>query len=207
MLLQLGYHQVQLCVTFLEDFKLVIMAVLLTATLLCLVLRAFATGPIPVSRSGLAGVDGFTFYNPYCAHGCFRSFSPFILPCSTMVSAGGHTTNSEAAHHLALCRSTGFPYLSSIAWCIHLYCPNDVRASTIENFWQTQITGDVNILPEWTYDETMANITEPPSMVADVMDKELILNTTMLTTEDNRKVTTDTLVYFFRETALESYYV
>lgn len=179
---------------------------LLIATLLCLVLHAFATGPIPVSRSGLAGVDGFTFYDPYCAHGCFRSFSPFTLPCSTMVSAGGHTTNSEAAHHLALCRSSSFPYLSSIAWCIHLYCPDDIRASTIEKFWQTQITGDVNILPEWTYGKTLANITEPPSMVADVIDKELVLNTTMLTTEDNWKVTTDTLVYFFRETALESYY-
>lgn len=87
-----------------------------------------------------------------------------------------------------------------------MYCPDNVLASTIEKFWQTQITGDVNIFPEWTYGETLANITEPPSVVADVMAKDLILNMTMLTTEDNWKVTTDTLVYFFRETALESYY-
>lgn len=148
--------------------------------LLSFVSSTIATGPVPVSKSGLAGVDGFTFYDPYCAHGCFRSFSPFMLSCTAMVSPGGHTTSTEAAHNLALCRSSNFPFLSSIAWCIHLYCPSNVRASTVEKFWETQITGDVKILPKWTYGETFANITTPPTEVAD--REELILNTTMLTT-------------------------
>ncbi|KAF6834202.1 ferric-chelate reductase [Colletotrichum musicola] len=172
--------------------------------LLSLVATADASGPIPVSRSGLAGIDGFTFYDPFCAHGCFRSFSPFHLSCSTTISAGGHTTADDAAHNLALCRSSDFPYLSSIAWCIHLYCPEDVPASKIETFWETQITGDVKILPQWSYGEVMANITQPPTEV--IMNMSMVLNKTMLTTYDNWDTTQATLVYFFRETVLESYY-
>ncbi|KAF6833311.1 ferric reductase transmembrane component 4 [Colletotrichum plurivorum] len=172
--------------------------------LLSLVATADASGPIPVRRSGLAGIDGFTFYDPFCAHGCFRSFSPFPLSCSTTISAGGHTTADDAAHNLALCRSSDFPYLSSIAWCIHLYCPEDVPASKIETFWETQITGDVKILPQWSYGEVMANITQPPTEV--VMNMSMVLNKTMLTTYDDWDTTQATLVYFFRETVLESYY-
>lgn len=151
--------------------------------LLSLVSSATATGPVPVSRSGLAGINGFTFYNPYCAHGCFRSFSSFTLQCSSIVSPGGHTTADATAYNVAVCQTSDFSFLSSIAWCIHLYCPEDVRASTIESFWETEITGDVNILPEWSYGEIMVDITQPPTMLA--MGKNMVLNMTMLTTYDN----------------------
>jgi hypothetical protein len=177
---------------------------LISLGLLSLVSSAAATGPVPVSRSGLAGINGFTFYDPYCAHGCFRSFSGFTLSCFTILSPGGHTTAESAAHNLALCRASDFPYLSSIAWCINLYCPNDVLASTIETFWETEITGDVKVLPEWSYGEVMANITQPPTMAA--MGMDMVLNMTMLTTYDNWEATWVTLMYFFRETTLESYY-
>ena len=174
------------------------------SALLCFISSAAATGPIPVSRTGLAGIDGFTFYNPYCGHGCFRSFSPFTLECSSAISPGGHTTAGAVAHNLALCRASDFPFLSSIAWCIHVFCPEDVLASTIERFWETQITGDASVLPKWSYGETLANVTEPPTMVA--MGDDLVLNTTMLTTYHTWKITQDTLIYFFHETAQESYY-
>ncbi|KAK6974381.1 ferric reductase like transmembrane component-domain-containing protein [Favolaschia claudopus] len=141
-----------------------------------------AAGPVPISKSGLAGINGFYFYDP----------------------AGGHITGDEAAHNLALCRASSFPYLSSIAWCIHLYCPDDTRASKIETFWETEITGDAKVLPIWSFGEVMANITVPPNVVA--MGQDLVLNSTMLTTEENWQTTWITLYYFFRETALESYY-
>ncbi|PGH11880.1 hypothetical protein AJ80_06945 [Polytolypa hystricis UAMH7299] len=177
--------------------------------LFSLVLSSFissvvATGPVPVTKSGLAGINGFTFYDPYCGHGCFRSFSPFKLACSASVSPGGHTTGTEAAHNLAMCRASNFPYLSSIAWCMHLYCSDDVRASKIETFWETGITGDINILPVWSFGEVMANITEPPTMIA--KNQSMILDMTMLTTQETWEVTWTTLYYFFRETALESYF-
>ncbi|KAI0115736.1 ferric-chelate reductase [Nemania sp. FL0031] len=171
-----------------------------------LVPSAAATGPVPVSKSGLAGINGFTFYDPYCGHGCFRSFSPFELSCSSTTSPGGHTTDSEAAHNLAECRASNYPYLSSIAWCVHLYCSRGVLNSTIERFWETEITGDVNVLPKWSYGEVFASITKPPTLVKLPTDTSLALNTTTLTTEENWKVTTGTLIYFFRETALESYF-
>lgn len=176
----------------------------LALVILSLVARVTTTGPVPVSRSGLAGVDNFPFYDPYCGHGHFRSFSPFKLDCSMAFSPGGLTTGSEAAHHLTLCRASSFPYLSSIVWCMHLYCTDGVRASRIENFWETQITGDVKILLKWIFGQVMASITEAPTMVA--MNKSVVLNMTILTTRETFDVTWTTLYYFFRETALESYF-
>ncbi|KAI0203655.1 ferric-chelate reductase [Astrocystis sublimbata] len=167
---------------------------------------AAATGPVPVSRSGLGGVDGFTFYDPYCGHGCFRSFSPFALSCSSTSRPGGHTTADKIAHDLAECRASNYPFLSSIAWCVHLYCAQDVLNSTIEKFWETEITGDVNVLPKWSYGEVLASITEPPTVVLLPADADAVLNTTTLTTYENWKITADTLFYFFRETVLESYF-
>jgi hypothetical protein len=179
---------------------------LLSILLACLVATVIGTGPIPVARSGLAGIAGFTFYDPYCGHGCFRSFSVLKLDCSSDIMGGGHTTGNEAAHHLAICRASNFPYLSSIAWCMHLYCPKDVLHSKIEHFWETQITGDVKVLPQWSYGEVLANITDPPTMLANASDMTMTLNMTMITTKEGFDVTWTTLYYFFRETALESYY-
>lgn len=163
-----------------------------------------ATGPIPVSRSGLAGIAGFTFYNPFCAHGCFRSFAGFKLPCSTIINGGGQRAADSLAHDLAVCRASNFPYLSSIAWCIHSFCPSSVHAPTIEHFWEAQITGNIKILPKWSYGEVLDNVTEPPTMLA--QGKDLTLNTTMITTYFNWLLAQNTLIYFFRETTLESYY-
>jgi hypothetical protein len=165
-----------------------------------------ATGPLPVTHTGLAGIARFTFYNPYCGHGCFRSFSPFKLSCSSTISAGGTTTASQTAHLLALCRASDLHYLSSIAWCMKHYCADDVEASLREQFWQTQITGDAKILPKWSYGETLANITEPPTMVANTSNKALILNMTMITTDATYTATWTTLFHFFRETVKESYF-
>ncbi|KAI1360843.1 ferric-chelate reductase [Xylaria arbuscula] len=163
-----------------------------------LVSSVASTGPVPVSKSGLAGVSGFKFYDPYCGHGCFRSFSPFVLSCSSTLSPGGHTTDSEIAHDLAECRGASYPFLSSIAWCVHLYCSKNVLNSTIEKFWETEITGDVDVLPKWSYGEVLASITNPPTVV--------LLPTAALTTYENWKITADTLFFFFRETVLESYF-
>jgi hypothetical protein len=74
----------------------------------------------------------------------------------------------------------------------------------IEGFWETEITGEATILPKWSYGEVMANITQPPTMVAQA--KMLILNETMITTQKDLDPIQNTLVYFFRETALESYF-
>jgi len=82
---------------------------------------------------------------------------------------------------------------------MHEYCPNDVRASTIEKFWETEITGGVKVPPKCSYGEVMANITQPPTMVA--TDKDMVLNMPMLTTYNTWKITQDALIYFFRERA------
>ncbi|OAA59061.1 ferric reductase-like transmembrane component [Niveomyces insectorum RCEF 264] len=173
-----------------------------------LVAGVAATGPVPVTRSGLAGIAGFTFYSPYCGHGCFRSFSPFTLTCSDTISAGGHTTADELAHALALCRAGNLPFLRSIAWCMHLYCPDSVLPSLRETFWETEITGDIAVRPRWSYGAVLANITTPPTetLVPTATNAGTVLNTTVLTTYDNWQATWVTLYYFFRETSLESYY-
>ena len=172
-------------------------------TLSYLALTILATGPVPIQKSGLAGIAGFEFYDPYCGHACYRSFSPFKLSCSYNIEAGGHTTDNQLATEIALCRASNAPFLTSIAWCIYTYCPKDLHTSLIEKFWETEITGDVSVLPKWSYGETIARISHPPTVI---FSGDGILNTTALTTTANFNATRDTLVYYFRETALESLY-
>ncbi|EED16065.1 hypothetical protein TSTA_011740 [Talaromyces stipitatus ATCC 10500] len=146
--------------------------------LLCLLVASVvATGPVPLQKSGLAGIDGFEFYDFYCAHACYRSFSPFTLSCSNTIEEGGHTTADDLAH--------------------------DIRASCIEKSWETEITGDVSVTPQWSYGETMSKIVEPPLRV---LTGEGMLNETVLTTMAVFTDTENTLIYYFRETALESYF-
>jgi len=172
--------------------------------LFSLVSTTAAVGPVPVRGSGLVGIDNFNPYESFCASGCFRAFSSASLECSTIYSPGGHTASNMAAHSLALCRASYIPFLSTVAWCIHSYCPDDVRASTIEHFWETQITGDTEVLPQWTYGAVLANITKPPTMM--LKNKSSILNMTMMTTFENFETNQLTLYYYYRETVLESYY-
>jgi hypothetical protein len=122
-----------------------------------------------------------------------------------MISVGGHTTDSGAAQRLAHCRAQNFPFLSSIAWCMHLFCDESVHASKIEKFWETIITGDLSVLPEWSYGEVMANITQPPTMMAPA-NRTTVLNMTMLVSKSNFDAVWTTLYYFYRETVVESYF-
>jgi hypothetical protein len=55
---------------------------------------------------------------------------------------------NEAANQLAPCRASNFAFLSFVAWSMHGFCPNDVRASTIEKFLETGFTGDVDVVLE-----------------------------------------------------------
>ncbi|KAF4501072.1 ferric-chelate reductase (Fre2) [Fusarium agapanthi] len=131
-----------------------------TLTVLASACGLSAAGPVPVSRSGLAGIDGFLFYDPYCGHGCFRTFAPYTLDCSTHISAGGHTTATETARQLAICRAKNVPFPSSVAYCMHSFCPEDVLASTRERLWETSHAGDVSVRPLWTYGEILTKITD-----------------------------------------------
>lgn len=92
-----------------------------------------------------------------------------------------------------------------MAWCIRELCPDVVRASTIEKFWETGITGDVDVVPEWSFGEVLANVTERPTEVARWRDTEIVLNKTMLMSHEDWENMV-TLYYFFHEVALESYF-
>ncbi|KAI0456411.1 ferric-chelate reductase [Xylaria acuta] len=131
---------------------------LLFLTALAFVSSLPATSLVPVSRSSLAGMNGFTFYNPYCGYSCFRSFYGFTLPCSTVISAGEHMTADETVHNLAKC-----------PWCMHLYCQDD--------------------------SPTFAQV-----------DTNVVLNMIILRAYEKWNGIQGTLWYFFRETALESYF-
>jgi hypothetical protein len=99
-----------------------------------------------------------------------------------------------------------FMLKSAHSRAMHLHCSNDVDAALRETFWQTEITGDASILPIWSYGEVMSNITEPPTMVANTEDNTVVLNMTMLTTQETFDATWTTLYYFFHETVLEAYF-
>ena len=91
-----------------------------------------ATGPVPLHGSVLVEIDGFNPYRLFCAVGCFRCFSSAGQPCSTVYSPGGHASAHDANRKKAVCRAPYPRFLSTVAWCIHSFCPPDTRNSSIE---------------------------------------------------------------------------
>lgn len=171
--------------------------------LLCLLAEPIFASWVPTKKTGLIGIQGFNIYDPVCAHACFRLFSNgFTLECTTTASGGGHEGHSASTSTTSPeCRASNFPYLSSLSWCIHTKCPPETPASKIELFWQTQITGDVKVVPKWSYGEVLANITEMPTQV----QNGTVLTITSLTPERWGFIR-NALWYFYRETCLESVY-
>lgn len=135
---------------------------------ICLLIQAIAA-----QNAGLTGFPDNP-YDPYCAMACLRSIYTLQLSCSQSGDSVGMvqiTTSSE-------CWATNDPYLETLAWCMHLRCPNSVLESKREEFWETQATGQssagVKTVPaKWSYAEALAASPRAPT-------KQLSANATEL---------------------------
>lgn len=132
----------------------------------------YAFAALLPAAAALGGFDEFS-YVPMCAEACGRNFWPLMLDCSDpMDGHAGHnhgnmTDNTPMTS--AACLAGNEPYLTSLAWCIHVKCEieqPDVRASTIEDFWEKAATQDpASNMPKWTFGEAVRQVREPPTRV------------------------------------------
>lgn len=114
---------------------------------------------------GLQGL-GININQPQCATACRNAiwFNP--LPCTphdTGHSHGGHHSPDTSPQ----CFSSDPNFLTTLAWCIKQRCP-DIEVWRIERFWrEDSLSGRIDPIPpppKWTYQESLANIEEPPKI-------------------------------------------
>lgn len=109
---------------------------------------------------------GIEMYNPSCAFACRAAIASAPLSCSEEGGRGG----GHGAHGgggvvtTPECRAGDFAFLTTLAWCINSTCaPVNVEAWRLEKYWMMKATGDVAVLPKWTYAQALQEVTEPPS--------------------------------------------
>ncbi|KAI0830395.1 hypothetical protein F5Y06DRAFT_290695 [Hypoxylon sp. FL0890] len=144
---------------------------------------------------GLIGY-GIEMYNPVCAHACQNSFSSNPLVCTDEASfsdegMGGMDMGSSqdgttlpqnvSAMPSSTCHAESEPFLTSVAWCIHMKC-NDTLIWKIEKWWQSYVVGNqpTDPPPGLSYGAALAAVTLPPNITC--MSGQ-ILNETSLADE------------------------
>ena len=119
--------------------------------------------------AGQGSINGYPAnpYDPFCAMTCLRSLYSLKLSCS---EEDGGTLGMMIFSTSSACWAENTPYLTSLAWCMHVKCAEfDVLNSKLELFWEQQATGQGNAgvksdPPKWSYNEALANVTTPPTV-------------------------------------------
>jgi hypothetical protein len=146
-------------------------------------------------------------YDPFCAMTCLRSLYSLTLSCSEM---NGGTLGMMTFSTSSACWAENTPYLTSLAWCMHVKCAEfDVLNSKLELFWEQQATGQGNAgvksdPPKWSYTEALANVTTPPT--AQLNATSIYLNITSLVSPSVYLAQWNILTNTQRETANENTY-
>ncbi|KAF2687480.1 ferric reductase-like protein transmembrane component 4 [Lentithecium fluviatile CBS 122367] len=140
-------------------------------------------GPDGRKGHGLIGY-GIEMYNPLCAYSCRAVFSMSALNCSTMMGMEGMEGMADMAmaETSPECYATDDAFLQSMAYCISAKC-TDLSKWKLEKYWKDNIVGTAPVQPDpkSTYQETLSNITSPPT---EAMTSGDALNKTMLVDEE-----------------------
>jgi hypothetical protein len=157
---------------------------------------------LPWSAYALTGFnDEQTNYDPLCAHACQRVLGTAMLSCSDVMDMG-HDMMAISPMTSATCYASDEPYLTSMAWCIHIKCAEDhIRTSKIDSFWERKITGDAKTEAKWSYAEALQHVFEPPKKVLGAHET---LNFTALANDTIYTVQADTLQSVYVEGKVES---
>ncbi|KAF5971582.1 ferric reductase Fre2p [Fusarium bulbicola] len=132
-----------------------------TMPALAIVLSALSFIPSTLATVPLEGY-GRDDYPVECAQACSYAM-PSNLDCPEY--AGMTAEEKAAAYPSAACFANDTSYLTSIAYCIHSYCPKTVKIYKIEYFWEVKMIYNSEALTiRWSYPEALAqvNITTPP---------------------------------------------
>jgi hypothetical protein len=141
------------------------------------------------------------------AMACVRTIYGLLLSCSVMDNG---MVGMMTMHTTADCWASNEPYLTTLAYCMQVKCEKDeIKASKLEWFWENESTGQSNAgqslaTPKWTYSETLAKMTGPPTNQLNSTDKWL--NVTSLVPEDVYTEQWNVLVAVDQEFARENAY-
>jgi hypothetical protein len=167
-----------------------------TRSALLLVAAATAvTGHISRGRPGYGLIGyGVSMYKPECAYGC-RSAIANPLDCP---GEAEHEHMAGMDHGSATpspeCYANNEPFLTTLAWCMHLYC-DGVEVEDLEKYWRLNVAGRQveQPVPKWTYQEAMQNISSPPTESVEATDT---LNVTALVAKESWEANALTLANF-----------
>jgi hypothetical protein len=100
---------------------------------------------------------------------------PYNLDCPEYA---GMTAEEKAdAYPSAECFSNDASYLTSIAYCIHSYCPKDVKMYKVETFWETLMIYESKSI-RWSYPEALAQV-NTSSVPKPMSPEETVFNRTI----------------------------
>nr|RBQ87628.1 hypothetical protein FVER53263_00029 [Fusarium verticillioides] len=102
---------------------------------------------------------------------------PYNLDCPEY--AGMTAEEKAAAYPSAACFANDTSYLTSMAYCIHTYCPKNVKIYRLEYFWEVKMIYDSEDLTiRWPYLEALAqvNTTSAPKPLS---PEETVFNRTI----------------------------
>jgi hypothetical protein len=146
-------------------------------------------------------------YDPYCAMACLRSFSSLMLDCSD----GGESVGMHAIMTSSTCWASNTPYLTSLAWCMHDKCSEELEIpnSKLEAFWESDATGQQSagvktVKPKWSYAEALAEVKGKPTI--QLTSEGMDLNATALVAPDVYKAQYNVLFSIQREVTVENGY-
>ncbi|KAF5715887.1 ferric reductase Fre2p [Fusarium mundagurra] len=126
-----------------------------TIPALAIVLSALSFIP---SISATVPLEGYgrDDYPVSCAQACSYAM-PSNLDCPEY--AGMTAEEKAAAYPSAACFANDTSYLTSMAYCIHTYCPKSVKLYKIEYFWEVKmIYGSEALTIRWPYPEALAQV-------------------------------------------------
>ncbi|KAK1758063.1 hypothetical protein QBC47DRAFT_410799 [Echria macrotheca] len=132
---------------------------------------------------GTIGLGQAQYAPVTCAYSCRGSMASWVLTCSP--DAGMDMPDMDMMMMQTPtpdCYATNDPFLTSLAWCIKTHCPSDLHISQLEEFWEMNVAGrmDIQPLPKYSYQDALARIKTTPTQVHNT---SLVLNGTELVSE------------------------
>ncbi|CAG8408234.1 unnamed protein product [Penicillium salamii] len=133
----------------------------------------------PTGRPGHGFIGyGISVYDPVCATTC-AEVVPTRLQCPKSDDGGSYLSTPSPE-----CLATNEPYLTSMAWCIHVHCGDEVEIFNIESWWRLNIPGRQvdQPVPKMTYQHALSLIETPPT---EILEKGAVLNRTVTVSNES----------------------
>lgn len=109
-----------------------------------------------------------------CATACAWKM-PYTIDCPEFANM---TEEERAeAYPSPSCFASNTPYLTSLAWCIHSYCPKNTSLYEIEKFWEKDMIYEATSLL-YSYPEALAKV-DPDHPPAPLSPDETVFNRTI----------------------------